>query len=140
MLKIIIAGGRDFNNQAVCDIVCDKLLGRMLDDIEVLCGEARGADACGQSWAYMRGVFTHYYPANWKDFTEKPCHIKENALGFYNVHAGRNRNTRMGDAADALILFWDGKSPGSKHMLSYAKKLKMPYVVFNYEGSLTQHS
>jgi len=29
----------------------------------------------------------------------------------------------MGDIADSLIAFWDGKSPGTKDMIEYMKKL-----------------
>lgn len=39
--------------------------------------------------------------------------------------AGMIRNSEMAKYADALILFWDGKSPGSKNMLECAKKEKL---------------
>lgn len=138
MINIIIAGGRTFNNQDVCDRACDKVLGSIIDDIGVFCGDAKGADSCGDLWAYIRGVYVTYFPAKWKDLNLKPCHVKENAYGFYNVLAGTNRNKEMGDQAQGLILFWDGKSSGSKHMLSYAKKLGLSIMVFDYEGNILE--
>jgi hypothetical protein len=36
--------------------------------------------------------------------------------------AGPKRNKRMAEAADALILVWDGKSKGSASMKSEAQK------------------
>ena len=35
----------------------------------------------------------------------------------------------MGNYADALVLVYDGKSPGSTHMLKYAKKKKLKIYV-----------
>ena len=38
----------------------------------------------------------------------------------------------MGDIANALIAFWDGKSHGTKHMIEYAKNKGLKIRVYNY--------
>ena len=41
----------------------------------------------------------------------------------------------MGEFADAAILFWDGKSKGTAHMIKTMKLKKKPYIIFNYKGN-----
>lgn len=33
----------------------------------------------------------------------------------------------MGDYADCAIIFWDGQSKGTQHMINYLNKLNKPY-------------
>ena len=44
MFKLIIAGGRDFNNYDGMSKCLDRLLKNINDNIEIVCGMARGAD------------------------------------------------------------------------------------------------
>ena len=44
----------------------------------------------------------------------------------------------MGEYADAAIIFWDGKSKGTAHMIKTMKRLKKPYYVFDYNGELNE--
>lgn len=41
----------------------------------------------------------------------------------------------MGDYADELIAFWDGKSTGTKDMIEYMQKLKKPVevIIFKFD-------
>ena len=47
--------------------------------------------------------------------------------------AGILRNIKMGDYADCGIIFWDGKSRGSMHMINYLKKLDKECRVVQYQ-------
>jgi hypothetical protein len=38
----------------------------------------------------------------------------------------------MAKEGDYLLLFWDGKSKGSKHMLSIAKKYNIPTKIIKF--------
>lgn len=73
----------------------------------ILSGRAKGADRAGEDWAYKNGLFVEPHPADWKE---------------HGRIAGVVRNERMAQIADALVLVWDGKSPGSAHMLKAAKR------------------
>lgn len=82
-------------------------------DVEIVSGRAKGPDTFGEWWALSHGSSIKFFPADWK-------------LG---PKAGFIRNEQMGDYADALIAFWDGKSGGTKHMIEYMMKLGKPIRV-----------
>ena len=52
--------------------------------------------------------------------------------GLHGRRAGYIRNEDMAEYADACIVFWDGKSPGSRHMIEIAKKAKLPLRIVRY--------
>lgn len=117
-MKIIIAGGRDFNNRSVMFPILSKHINNMTDTI--ICGDARGADLLGAEWAAHFSIPIQHFPAYWDQ---------------YGKAAGFIRNAEMGEHADALIAFWDGQSKGTKHMIQTMKRLKKPYWVYNYDGT-----
>jgi len=106
MFKVIIAGGRDFIDYALLRETCDKILCNQ-SDIEIVSGAAQGADKLGEWYADEKGYPLKQFPANWDKFGKGAGHI---------------RNSEMAEYADALIAFWDGKSKGTKSMISLAKK------------------
>jgi len=115
-MKVIIAGGRDFQDY---DLLCkklDKILSKQTE-IEIVSGAAKGADKLGERYAEERGYPIKRFIPDW---------------GLYNKAAGFIRNVDMVEYADALILFWDGKSKGSEHMLDTAVKYKLLMRVINY--------
>jgi len=54
------------------------------------------------------------FPANWD---------------LYGKKAGYIRNREMRDYVDVCVVFWDGESKGSKHMINLAKEDNMPIRV-----------
>ena len=113
-MKLIIAGSRDFNDYF---LMCKSIasLGFKVD--EVVSGGARGADSLGEKWAFEHLVPVRYFPAHW---------TKEGRA------AGINRNHKMGDYADYLIAFWDGKSTGTLDMITYMQQLGKPVEVIKF--------
>lgn len=121
-MKYIIAGGRDFNNRSVLYKILNE--NRYSKNItEIVSGDARGADSLGAEWANVNGISLIHFPAKWE---------------MYGKSAGFIRNADMGAYADAAIIFWDGVSKGTKHMIQTMKKLGKPYSVFNYKGELIE--
>ena len=112
-----MAGGRDFNNYKGLAASLDYLLKNVIDDIEIVCGMARGADRLGEQYAKEHGYRIRYMPADWDTFGKS---------------AGYKRNVQMAEYADALVAFWDGNSPGSKHMIKVAKEKKLDVRVKRY--------
>ncbi|WP_276914036.1 DNA cytosine methyltransferase [Aneurinibacillus aneurinilyticus] len=51
----------------------------------------------------------------------------------YGNSAGYIRNREMAQSADALMAFWDGKSPGTKHMIDLAKEYGLSVIVVRYD-------
>ena len=118
-MKLIIAGGRDFNKG---EVLYKTLYGLELDIIdEVVCGDAKGADTLGAEWAHMKSIPVKHFPAEWDK---------------YGKAAGFIRNAEMADYADFLLAFWDGKSKGTAHMIKTMSIKKKPYLVFDYTGKL----
>ena len=118
MFRVIIAGGRDFDNYDLLKRKMDHLLSETVEQIQVVCGQARGADSLGQLYAKERGYEVRYYPANWD---------------YYGKKAGMLRNEQMAQNADALVAFWDGKSRGTKNMIENAEKYNLKIRVIKYE-------
>ena len=76
-MKVIIAGGRDFDNY---DYLSETMKSLNIIVSEVVCGGARGADSLGEKWAQINGIPVKYFPADW------------DGLGNYAGHA---RNKQM---------------------------------------------
>jgi len=116
-MKIIIAGGRTFNDYELLCQNCDKAFS-LQTEIEIVSGTANGADKLGEKYAKEKGYPIKQFPADWDKFGKS---------------AGYKRNEEMAKYADALIAFWDNKSKGTKHMIELAKKygLKVKVVIFN---------
>lgn len=115
-LRVIIAGGRDFDDYDLLCRTMDTLLVNM-GRVTIICGKARGADTLGERYAKERGYPVRYYPADWNT---------------YGRSAGFIRNEEMAKNADALVAFWDGKSKGTGHMINLAKKHGLKIRVKNY--------
>jgi hypothetical protein len=81
---------------------------------EIVCGLAKGADTSGKEWADCHDIPVTFFPAEWKKFGKS---------------AGALRNREMGNYADVLLAFWDGKSRGTKHMIDYMRYLGKPVFV-----------
>ena len=117
--RIIIAGGRDFDDYSLLQSKCLPIIERLMADYEVIImsGHAKGADILGERFAEEHGLKFEVYPADWK------AHYRS---------AGFRRNEQMGDIANGLIAFWNGESHGTKHMIEYARSKEVDVNVFSY--------
>ena len=114
-MKVIIAGGRDFDNYEYLSETMSNL-----DFIvtEVICGGARGADTLGEQWAKENGVPIKYFYPNW------------DVLG---KSAGHIRNREMAEYGDYLVAFWDKKSSGTQNMIMTMQQMGKHGTVQIYE-------
>lgn len=117
--KLIVAGGRDFNDAALLERVLIAMADVELADkaISIVSGMARGADALGYAFAKANGITCYEFHANWNK---------------YGKRAGFVRNEEMGNAADGLLAFHDGVSKGTAGMIQYMRKLNKPVTVISY--------
>lgn len=118
--KIIVAGGRSFNNYDLLEQKLDYYLSNKINegyDIVIISGTAKGADSLGEKYAINKGYEIERFPANWDK---------------YGKSAGYRRNVDMANVADACIVFWDGTSPGSKHMIDIANTKRLALRIVNY--------
>ena len=136
--RIIIAGGRDFNNYELLKKTLSEYFENTLKidpavvssveesdvlRIEIISGGASGADSLGEKYAKEYGIPVVRYPADWKK---------------YGRAAGPKRNEKMARAAAAdgisgiLFAFWDGTSRGTANMIKIAEKFKLDVKVVLY--------
>lgn len=116
--RIIIAGSRSFQDYKLLKERMDFYLQDKLDDgynIIIISGTARGADQLGEKYANEMGYSIERYPANWD-------------LG---KSAGYKRNVEMAKVADACVVFYNGTSPGTKHMINIANSKNLPLRIVN---------
>lgn len=117
MMKLIIAGGRDFNNYDLVEKEANEMVSGV-QNVEIISGLARGADLLGCRFAEENGYPLRGFAAEW---------------GKFGRAAGPIRNKLMAKNATHLLAFWDGKSRGTKHMIEYAKELGLGVKVVNYD-------
>jgi len=113
-MKLIIAGSREFTDyQLMLDTLHEN--GLNMDTVDtVVSGCAHGADKLGEKWAVSLKIPIARFPADWDS---------------YGKRAGYVRNSEMAEYADACIVFWNGTSKGTKHMIDIAKRKKGMRVI-----------
>jgi hypothetical protein len=115
--NVVVAGGRDFCDARLMMVKLDKLFERV-DDVCIISGGARGADKLGERYALSKGYPYIIMPADWDR---------------YGKSAGYRRNQEMAERASACVVFWDGKSRGSKHMIDICEERDIPLRVVRYD-------
>lgn len=148
MLRIIIAGSRFFEDYNLFESTMFKVLFHLNKEypqynilvinkeerlfkinpcsLEIISGMAKGADTLAVRFANKYNLALKEFPADWNNLNVSSCRVITNSYGSYNALAGHKRNRDMAvyassdDAFGVLVLFWDGKSKGSKNMKSQA--------------------
>jgi hypothetical protein len=115
--RVIIAGGRDFDDYNLLSNSLNKILTNKLPNVMIISGMANGADQLGVLYASFMGLEFEPFPADWKNLGRGAGHI---------------RNREMSVFADALIAFWDGISRGTANMISTMQKMGKPVRVIHY--------
>lgn len=116
MFKVIVAGSREFDDYPLLKKKLDFFL-QNREEIEIISGCARGADRLGERYAKEKGLWLRKFPADWEKHGKK---------------AGYLRNEQMAKYADVAVVFWDGKSYGTKHMIDLCEKMVIPCRVVVY--------
>lgn len=125
---IIIAGGRDFNDIRKMSLTIKTFCRERnlkSTDIQIVSGGAKGADSLGEYFAKFHNIEIKQFLPDWKR---------------YSKLAGFQRNEQMAQYVSSMnggcIVFWDGVSNGSKHMIKMAKEYNLDYKVVNYGTSV----
>jgi hypothetical protein len=121
-MKVIIAGTRykDADQKNPFDdyaLIVEAVERSGFKITEVVSGCAIGTDRLGEQWAKANNIPVKEMPATPHDWHQ------------YGKRAGPMRNKRMAEYADAAIVVWDGKSPGTRNMVENMIRRKKPYYV-----------
>ena len=126
--RILVCGGRDFNNKILLHDVLDHICldrgwvlqpddyGNYLPDVVIIEGGAKGADRLAFDWAITNWCTVQTYKADWE------AHKKA---------AGPIRNEKMlkEGKPDLVVAFPTEKSKGTWHMVDIAKKAGVEVIV-----------
>lgn len=117
--RIIIAGGRDFNDYRLLKYEVKKFILESCEtpDIEIVSGKARGADSLGEAFAMEYWFPIEEFPADWDKHGKSAGHIRNEEMAKYATHC---------------ICFWDGSSRGTKNMIENAQKHGLILKVIRY--------
>lgn len=117
-LKVIVAGSRGFADYQMLCRELDSFFGTLeADNFAIISGGAKGADWLGEVYAKGRGIKTIKVPPDWDR---------------YGKSAGYRRNVEMAKIATHCIVFWDGKSKGSRHMIDIAQAYDLVLDVVHF--------
>lgn len=116
-MKLIIAGTRTFLDYELLSKKLDLLLSQTPKPIEIVSGKAKGADTLGETYAIAKGYPVKSFQADWHR---------------YGHAAGPIRNEEMAQYATHCVVFWDGKSKGTKSMIRLAKRYNLQLRIIHY--------
>jgi len=119
-MRLLVAGSRTFNDY---DFMFTKLL-KILSQtdwngLEILSGGAKGADELGRTFAEVFNIPFKLFPAKWDEHGKSAGFIRNKAMVNYCTHC---------------VVFWDGKSKGTKHTIDLCKQGGIPIRIVLFES------
>ena len=120
-MKVIVAGGRDFNDYKLLKETLDNFQQEYGNITEVVSGTAKGVDKLGEQYANENNIHIKRFVPDWEGLGKKAGHVRNRKMGDYaKEHNGM------------LVAFWDKQSRGTKGMIDYATKIGLKSVVVVY--------
>lgn len=121
MIRIIIAGGRDFHDYRRLKAYMDCLLKPITDSIEIVSGGANGADSLGERYARERGYDLKRFTADWDRYGKAAGPIRNKEMALYAA-----------EVTGVLVAFWDGTSRGTYDMITRAEEYGLQIHIPKY--------
>lgn len=112
--RIGVVGSREYPHEDRVRATVAALLMVHGPEFTLVSGGARGVDTWAEDQARIAGWHTDILPAKWD---------------LYGKAAGMMRNAELVQSCDYVYIFWDGKSPGSRNVISLCKKNNVPFVL-----------
>lgn len=124
--RIIVCGGRHFDNYNSLDNLMDQVLSDLdlnFDEIEIISGHCSGADQLGELYANRNNVSCTIFPAQW---------------GTYGKSAGPIRNSEMIKYAaesdvPVVVAFVSQNTKGTNDTINKAKRQNFHVYTMEYE-------
>lgn len=130
-MRVGVVGSRDYEDEAQVRALVASLPLRFGEDFTFVSGGAYrrtkewlannpdaapegGVDYWAEDQARIAGFNVDVMFAKWD---------------LYGKAAGMFRNEALVDSCNYVYIFWDGKSPGSRHVIRYCKRTQTPFEV-----------
>lgn len=117
-MRIGIVGSRYFTNMKLMVKVLKYNMKERDDITLIVSGGAKGADTLAERYAEGKGIETKIFLPDWNKYGRK---------------AGFLRNIDIVKNSDLVFAFWDGISPGTKHLIDLCKQYKVECIVTKFE-------
>jgi hypothetical protein len=144
-MKLIIAGGRGFEDNVLAVKSFMALIAEVNYTVITTVTQTKTIAEQNndtKSIVVRENPFTEIVISH----TKGDCHIGEFVANFYKIpvkrfisdwdtlgkRAGYVRNVEMVEYADALLVFWDGQSRCTEHVINIAKQKGLLVKVVNY--------
>lgn len=126
-MNVIIAGGRDYTNEGEFNYRVGIILAPY-GTVTIIHGDClTGADQLAKRFAEKKEFPCIAFPADWAKFGKSAGPIRNQAMVDYvealKILPGVN---------DICICFWDGKSPGTKDMITRAINSYIELYIIRY--------
>lgn len=117
-MRVLVTGSRDHTDKHLIQsvLLLATVAARGVEEITLVHGGARGADALAFEIATEMGWTVDVFPADWET---------------YGKRAGMIRNKEMvAYGADVCLAFPIGESRGTRHCMAVAREAGIPVKVF----------
>jgi hypothetical protein len=126
-MRMIIAGGRDFEDYPLLKQKCREVIKELLtadsNGVEIVSGGARGADRLGEIFALEKKFKLRVFRADWDKLGKIAGFVRNEQMAVY---------ASEDSSAGVLVAFWDGKSEGTANMINLAFQYGLKVYVVNY--------
>ena len=117
-MKVLVCGSRGFPDPFQASLVIDARMARLPWGTTVIHGAAVGADSMAAQAARTHGAIVEAFPVSLSEYRE------------WGKRAPLRRNLRMlGEQPDLVLAFWNGKSGGTAHTISEARRRGIPVEI-----------
>jgi hypothetical protein len=117
-MRLAVVGTRTFERVDLVEAHLDRWRSEH-SPLIIVSGGAPGADRLAAAYALRHHLELIQFRADWAQ---------------HGRRAGAIRNRQIVDAAEALVAFWDGQSPGTKITLDMAIRRGIPATVVTPDG------
>ena len=125
-LRILVAGSRSFEDFETLSNVLTEFLAPFSKEKfspVIISGTAKGADQLGEQYGIKHNIPIRRFPADWKRYGRAAGMIRNNQMLDHICEKG---------CVGAVVAFWDGKSKGTAHTISEAKRREVEHLHINY--------
>lgn len=125
MIRIIVAGSREFDNYEMLNEVLEGYINNMnKENITIVSGRANGADRLGEVFAENHNLKLELFPADWQKYGNEAGFIRNGWMADFATEDGSH---------GVLFAFWNGVSNGTKDMINKAIMHDMEKHVIIYK-------